>query len=231
MPFDDDYDHTEMDRFSDEELTAIFNDPDAGGVLQQALSPILDSASNNAIKDADDGLRILRRDLQPDSDPLFFDRHFVYAFICNCRSRFDVWGKLDNCPGDRMSYMMTPALGVMRFDHSSGNWRSGPTDAWLRCADAVSWDGVLPADREYPTEGESGKPTSMVALKTSPIWKRLGYVRDFAGPHEQFPFDRKGRRTLVVVGIGRSQLFRACAATGVQSPKDRITKEARMLTS
>lgn len=209
---------SEMDRFTDEELVAIYNDPDAGGVLRKYLKRILSRAPDNAIKEADEAVALLRKSFPPDTDPLFTDWQFVYAFLCAERFVQIARDRLASGKGGPLMELSLPAIALVSPDCLV-------FQSWCNSADAVGWKGVLPADRLYPVGQSSATP--MVALKSSPVWKHLGLSGSASAPHEPLPFPRNGSRAILVVNVSRKELSGFCAATGFPDPAPRLIAKAR----
>lgn len=207
---DDDEPVSEMDRFTDDGLTVIFNDPEAGGVLREALEPVLSRPSNNAVRDGGRAAKLCRRLFPADTDTLFFDEDFLYAFVCNCRNQRELRNAVCGKVRDPMELMMTPALECRRFDYAAKRWLDAPDPAWTRSADAVGWRGVLPA--------RSGR---MVAVRTSPVWARL--------VAEPYRFIRSGSRWLTISHLGRGELRDACAAAGAPDMNEDVMRTARRM--
>ena len=211
---------SEMDRVTDEELVAVYNDPEAGGVLRKYLKRILSRDPGDAQDVADEAVALLRKSLPPDTDPLFTDWQFVYAFLCAERFVQIARDRLAAGKGGPLMELSLPASALVLLDESM-------LQSWLRAAEAVGWKGVLPADRHYPVGQSSATP--MVALKSSPVWKRLGLSGSASAPHEPLPFPRNGSRAILVVNVSRKELSGFCAATGFPDPAPRLIVKARRL--
>lgn len=106
---------------------------------------------------------------------------------------------------DNPVFLMTnPAFALMAYDQSEKRWLQSPLDVWTRCADAVSWDGVIPTTCTY--QSSSGSTTCMVALKTSPIWQRLADASDSS---------LQGDARCLLSNIGRREWIRLCDSAGI----------------
>ena len=211
---------SEMDRFTDEELVAVYNDPDAGGVLRKCLKRILSRDPDDAQDEADEAVALLRKSFPPDTDPLFTDWQFVYAFLCAERFVKIARDRLAAGRGGPLMELSLPAIALVSPCATM-------LQSWRHAADAAGWKGVLPADRLYPVGQSSATP--MVALKSSPIWKLLGLSGPVSAPHEPLPFPRDGKRAILVVNVGRKELSGFCAATGFPDPAPRLVAKARRL--
>lgn len=222
---------SEMDRFSDEQLTSTFYNPKFANLLKFVLEPIaLDKNSNNAIRDADEGVKLLRDKLSIETDPLFFDWHFVYTYIRYWKNHNFMQDQIQSKFSDPMLLMMHPAWLCLSYDYKKQSYRDYPLDNWIKAAESVNWEGVLPTDRVYVDEyGETRSFTSMAALATSPIWYTLGILPyDFTKIHP-FPLSRDNSSSTMLFSVGRKQLQRLCEKHNLPDYLPQITAIAKAM--
>lgn len=127
--------------------------------------------------------------------------------------------RLEDAFDNPVFLMANPAFALLVFDNGDKCWTRTPLDAWTRCADDVSWSGVLPADQVYDC-GSAGAVSCMVALKTSPIWKRLGEAGDCVDSRTG------GNANFLISNVGRREWRRFCAVAGVADGLDTVRRVA-----
>lgn len=199
---------TEMDRFTDEELTAVYNDPGMGGVLRTVLAPILMKKNQSDAVKVVKGRALLAASLE-DPDPLFLDDLFIDAFLRNWRdwvqllTRFFADGS--HTP---KRFKLLPAFSLKVFDRLTQKYVSKPTAEWLRAANKAGWLGVIHPE----VVSEDG---GMVARIDSAIWDYLFFRDESPDRHIPFLFDRSGRYRRLLMGVGLHDLARYYKSMGV----------------
>ena len=205
-------------RFSDEELSMIYADPNAGGLLKEILYDV-HVGQTNLIQAATAAVAICRDRFAPDVDPLFFDHDFLYAFLSTWMLEDSFHDRFKD-EENSMLFLSLPALCYAIYDH--GKWIAEPTAGWLKCADAIAWEGVMPTNVLH--RGNEGFQSCMVAYRNSPIWDRLGFSgRKIAGIEaEPFPFesDYKVRRCLS--SVDKVAIRKMYVRVGLPDPKAEV---------
>lgn len=222
---------SEMDRFSDGQLTSTFYNPKFANALKQVLEPIASNRnSHSALRDADEGVKLLREQLSVETDPLFFDWQFVYAFLRYWRNHTIMQEQITQKLSFPLSMMSSPAWFCFSYDHKNNTYRDYPLANWLDAAKSVNWEGVLPCDRIYVDESlETKSFTSMAALANSPIWHALGILPYDVTKIHPFPFSRDGHITALLGSVGRIELKRLCAEHSLPDYVSEISAVAKAM--
>jgi hypothetical protein len=220
-----------MDRFSDGQLTSTFYNPKFANALKQVLEPIASNRkSNNAIRDADEGVKLLREHLSVETDPLFFDWLFVYSFLGYWKNHTIMQEQITQKLSSPLFMMISPAFFCFSYDHKNKTYRDYPLANWLDAAESVNYEGVLPCDRIYVDESLESKPfTSMAALANSPIWHALGILPYDVTKIHPFPFSRDGHFIAWLASIGRKEFVRLCQTHNLTTILDSFEKESALL--
>ena len=213
---------TEMDRFTDEELTAIYNDPGMGGVLRTVLAPILMKKNLSDAAKAVKGRIMLAASLE-DPDPLFVDDLFVDAFLRNWRDWIELLTRFfANGSHTTKHFRFFPAFQLKVFDRLTQKYVSEPTAEWLRAASKAGWLGVVHPE----VVSEDG---GMVARIDSSIWDYLFFRDESPDSRIPFPFDRSGRYKRLLSSVGACDLVRYYKSMGVDDAEYYISDWAKNL--
>lgn len=205
---------TEMDRFSDEELTAIYDDPNAGGVLRRTISPVL---SMRRVSDSERAAAA--RDLVaasfPDADPLFIDDLFVAAFLSNWQHRMNLSECLSTVSPE--TFLSSPAFQLVAYDRAVEHDICSPTAQWISASERAGRSGVILGS------------SVMIARFDSPVWDELGIRGDNPDGPLPFTFDRMDRFTWRLQSVSRREFVKLCSSCGIPDPEDDIRSAAKRI--
>jgi len=219
---------TEMSRFSDEELTTIYNDPGAGGILREALLPIVKAHKGSDCALAVKSRLFLERHFASDVDPLFIDDLFILAFLGTWSQQRSLSQRLSEAQRrDAKHFLSLPAMAYSVYDRLSSQWEPIPLDGWISAAEAVRWDRVVRGICIYHESG--GSVSSMVARVDSPIWNYLGFNGSVGIRGAVFPFDRSARFRHNLSIVSKKDFVKLCLASGMPDPTSDIVNAARQM--
>jgi len=198
-------------RFSIAELSAIYADPESGGVLKKLLSKI---DRGNMITEADEAVEVCRATFSENTDPLFFDREFLYCFLTTMLRENMIRSNFVDIHESVASG--NPALAYCIYDHD--HWTDVPEPIWLECAEDVGWDGVMPV--EVLHRFNAGGTSRMVAYRDSPIWRRIGFA-PLQYPEEKrelFPFVTDWKADFGVFSVEEREIRKMHVRVGLPDP-------------
>lgn len=198
-------------RFTATELTAIYADSESGGELKKVLSKIEEWNLNRAAYEA---VKLCRASFSPNTDPLFFDREFLYHFLTTMRLEDEIRSNFVDV--DEIVARCNPALAYCI--HDNDHWMDIVDPIWLSCAEDVGWDGVMPVKVLH--RFNEGGMSRMVAYRDSPIWRRIGFAPQMRPDEkrELFPFVADWRVRKLVCDIEKREVRKMYVRVGLPDP-------------